>query len=155
MNRFILIISFVTLILFSGNIYSSTNRSNIESNVIYSKIANHREVSRIIKLTLVDNMFLPAEITVFEGETIKFVIKNGGNKKHEMLVGSMADLKKYAKMKRMFPEMNQSEPGLRQFEPGEQKELVLQFTNAGIVHFACPLPGHFKKMRGTIFVEKK
>lgn len=155
MIRFILIISFAVLILFSSSLYSSDNHFNIESDVINSNIANQSEVSRIIKLTQVDNMFLPAEITVLEGETIKFVIKNVGNRKHEMLVGSMVDLKKYAKMRRMFPEMNQSEPDLIQFEPGEIKELVLQFTNVGTVHFACPLPGHFNKMRGTIFVEKK
>ncbi|MCH9638218.1 MAG: cupredoxin domain-containing protein [Betaproteobacteria bacterium] len=155
MIRLILIISFVVFVLFSSSIYSGDDRFNIEPSVINSNIASHSEVSRIIKLTQVDNMFLPAEITVLKGETIKFVIKNLGNRKHEMLVGSMAKLKKYAKKRRMFPEMNQSEPDLIQLEPGEQKELILQFTNAGTVHFACPLPGHFKKMRGKIFVEKK
>jgi len=155
MSRSVLIISFVILILFSSNIYTSAHRSNIESTVVINKLANQSEVSRIIKLTQVDNMFLPDEITVLAGETIQFVIKNGGNKKHEMLIGPMADLTQHAKMRRMFPEMDQSNPGLIQLEPGEQKELVVQFTKAGRVDFACPLPGHFKRMRGKIFVEKK
>ena len=155
MNRFILIISLVILLLFSCTIVATTNRPDIESNVVIGKVANLSDVSRIITLTQVDNMFLPGEITVYEGETIKFVIKNKGNKKHEFLIGSKADLKKSAKMRRMFPDLNQSESGLIQLEPGEQKELVWQFTNAGVVDFACPLPGHFKKMRGKIFVEKK
>ncbi len=155
MNRFALIIAFVALILFSSNLYSSTNRSKLESNIVISKITDPSEVTRIIKLTLVDNMFLPAEITVLEGETIKFVIKNGGNKKHEMLIGSMADLKKYAKIRRMFPEKDLSEAGLIQFEPGEKKELIWKFISAGTIDFACPLPGHFKIMRGKIFVEEK
>ena len=155
MIRRILIISFVILVLFSNSIQSGDSRYNIEPSVINSNIASHSKVSRTIKLTQVDNMFLPAEITLLEGETIRFVIKNAGNRKHEMLVGSMAKLKKYAKKRRMFPEMNQSEPDLIQLEPGEKKELVLQFTNAGTVFFACPLPGHFKKMHGKIFVEKK
>lgn len=119
------------------------------------KSGDSSKVSRTIKLTQVDNMFLPSEIKVSEGETIQFVIKNGGSRKHEMLMGSMADLKKAANMRRMFPEKNHSEAHLVQLEPGEQKEFIWQFTSAGIIDFACPLPGHFKKMRGTIIVEKK
>ncbi|MBK9662948.1 MAG: cupredoxin domain-containing protein [Nitrosomonas sp.] len=133
MNRFFVIIPFVTLVLFSTN----------------------KKVSRTIKLTQVDNMFLPSELTVREGETVRFVVKNGGNRKHEMLIGSMVELKKAANMRRMFPEKDHSEAHLVQLEPGEQKEFIWQFTNAGIIDFACPLPGHFKKMRGTITVEKK
>jgi uncharacterized cupredoxin-like copper-binding protein len=113
------------------------------------------KVSQIVKITQVDNMFLPEEITIKEGETVRFVIKNAGNNKHEMLMGSMTELKKVAKMRYMYPEKDRSEAHLLQLEPGEQKEFVWQFTSAGTVDFACPLPGHFKKMRGIIIVEKR
>ena len=150
MNR---IIPFVTLVLFSTHCYSSASYLNNEVDI--GKSGDSSKVSRTIKLTQVDNMFLPSEITVNEGETIQFVIKNGGSRKHEMLMGSMADLKKAANMRRLFPEKDHSEAHLVQLEPGEQKEFIWQFTNAGTINFACPLPGHFKKMRGTITVEKK
>lgn len=150
MNR---IIPFVVLVLFSTNSYSSANHSNIGIDI--GKPGDAGKVSRIVKLTQVDNMFLPSEVAVSEGETILFVIKNGGNRKHEMLIGSMADLKKIANMRRMYPEKEHSEAHLVQLEPGEQKELIWQFTGAGVIDFACPLPGHFKKMRGKITVEKK
>jgi len=150
MNR---IIPFVTLVLFSSNCYSSANHSNSEVDI--GKSGDLSKVLRTIKLTQVDNMFLPSEITVSEGETIQFVIKNGGNRKHEMLMGSMAELKKVANMRRLFPEKDHSEAHLVQLEPGEQKEFIWQFTSAGTINFACPLPGHFKKMRGIITVEKK
>ena len=150
MNR---IIPFVTLVLFSTLCYSSASHSNSEVDI--GKSDDSSKVSRIIKLTQVDNMFLPSEITVREGETIQFVIKNGGERKHEMLMGSMAELKKVANMRRMFPEKDHSEAHLVQLEPGEQKEFIWQFTSVGTIDFACPLPGHFKKMRGTIIVEKK
>ena len=153
MNRLYLIIPLVTLVLFSTNSYSSADYSNSEVDI--GKPGDSAKVSRIIKLTQVDNMFLPAEITVNEGETVQFVIKNGGNNKHEMLMGSMADLKKIANMRRMFPDKDRSEAHLIQLEPGEQKELIWQFNSAGTIDFACPLPGHFKKMRGIITVEKK
>lgn len=149
MNKCQSIISFVTLILFSANSYSST----AEANIGHRGDANN--VSRTIKLTQVDNMFLPAEVSVNEGETIRFVVKNGGSSRHEMIIGSMAELKEIAHMRRKFPDKAHDEADLIRLEPGEQKELVWQFSSAGIVNFACPLPGHFKKMRGTITVEKK
>jgi uncharacterized cupredoxin-like copper-binding protein len=45
-------------------------------------------------------------------------------------------------------------------EPGKTGELVWNFTEAGTVNFACPLPGHFKGMnfpgmKGTITVGAK
>lgn len=153
MSRFCLIIPLVTWVLFPTIGYASADYAN--SAVDIGKPGDSAKVPRTIKLTQVDNMFLPAEITVSEGETVRFVIKNGGNNKHEMLLGAMADLKKVANMRRKFPEKDHAEAHLIQLEPGEQKELIWQFNSAGTIDFACPLPGHFKKMRGIITVEKK
>ncbi len=150
MNR---IVPLVISILFSTESYSTANHSNLEFDI--GRPGDLEKVSRIIKLTQVDNMFLPAEVEVNEGETIQFVVKNRGNHKHEMVMGSMAELKKIAKMRRMYPDKEHSETQLLQLEPGEQKELIWQFTSVGVINFACPLPGHFKKMRGKIIVEKK
>ena len=147
------IIPLIISVLFSGYGYASLVYADIDVNI--GKPGSIDKVDRVIKLTQVDNMFLPAEIKVSEGETIQFVIKNGGNHRHEMLIGSMADLKKAAGMRRTNPDAAHAETNLVQLEPGEQKELIWQFTNAGVIDFACPLPGHFKKMRGKIFVEKK
>ena len=147
------IIPFVILVLLSSNGFSSTGDSN--SAVDIGKPGDAEKVSRTVKLTQMDNMFLPGEVKVVEGETIRFVIKNGGNHKHEMLLGPMIELKKAAEMRRKYPDKEHSEAHLVQLEPGEQKELIWQFTRAGTIDFACPLPGHFKKMHGTIIVEKK
>jgi uncharacterized cupredoxin-like copper-binding protein len=152
MSKPCLIIPLAVLVLFSTNAFSST--SHFDNEVDVGKPGDSGKVSRTIKLIVVDNMFLPAEIAVKEGETIRFVIKNGGNNKHEMIIGSMADLKKIANMRRKFPDEGYAEAHLIQLEPGEQKELIWQFTRAGAIDFACPLPGHFKKMRGIITVEK-
>lgn len=147
------IIPFVILLLFSTNGFSSAGDSGLAADI--GKPGDADKVSRAVKLTQVDNMFLPAEVKVVEGETIRFVIKNGGNHKHEMLLGPMDELKKVAEMRRKYPDKEHSEAHLVQLEPGEQKELIWQFTQAGTIDFACPLPGHFKKMHGTIIVEKK
>ena len=147
------IIPFVILVLFSTNGFSSAGDSDLPAGI--GKPGDAGKVSRTVKLTQMDNMFLPGEVKVVEGETIRFVIKNGGNHKHEMLLGPMTELKKAAEMRRKYPDKEHSEAHLVQLEPGEQKELIWQFTRAGTIDFACPLPGHFKKMHGTIIVEKK
>lgn len=113
------------------------------------------EVSRDIKVTQVDNMFLPNEIRVTEGETIRFVVINKGDHRHEMHIGIMDDLRKVAKQRRKNPDENPSEPGVIRLQPGEKGEIIWTFDQIGEVDFACPLPGHFKAMRGKIYVEKK
>ena len=52
--------------------------------------------------------------------------------------------------------MEQEEPGKIILEPGKQGEIVWQFTKAGVVDFACLLPGHYEAgMKGTINVNRK
>lgn len=155
MIKSILIIPFAALILFSTSPFANTSRIEINVEDVIGGPGDPAKVTRIIKLTQVDNMFLPNEIYVTEGETINFVVKNGGDHRHEMLIGTKKDLKNAAKMRRMFPDRNHAEPGLIQLEPGERKELIWHFDHAGTIEFVCPLPGHFKGMRGTIYVEKK
>ncbi|UJP04668.1 MAG: hypothetical protein LZF61_07305 [Nitrosomonas sp.] len=147
------IIPLVILVLFCGRGYASAYADTV--NVDIGQTGRADNVVREIKLTQVDNMFLPAQINVTEGETVRFTIKNGGNHKHEMLIGSMADLKKAAGMRRTHPDSEHAEANLVQLEPGVRKDLIWQFGGPGVVDFACPLPGHFKKMRGKIIVEKK
>ena len=155
MIKSILIIPLAILILFSSSAFATTTRAqiNVKSSIGEPGVAS--KITRIIKLTQVDNMFLPNEIWVTQGETISFVVKNGGDHRHEMLIGTEKDLKNAAKMRRMFPDKDHSEPGLIQLESGEQKEIIWHFDQAGTVEFACPLPGHSKGMHGIIYVEKK
>ena len=114
------IIPLLILVLFPSDSHASANHS--ATNVDIGTPGNVNKVVRTIKLTQVDNMFLPAEITVKEGETVRFLIKNGGNHKHEMLIGLTADLKKAAGMRRINPDNAYAEANLLQLEPGEQKE---------------------------------
>ena len=117
---------------------------------------NSAQVSRTIEVTMEDNRFKPSEINVKQGETIKFMLKNTGKKKHEMVIGTPEELDKHAKMMKKFPDMEHSdEPNIITVDPGKTGELIWQFTEAGTVNFECPLPGHSKGMRGTVLVEAK
>lgn len=114
-----------------------------------------RDVSRDIHLTQLDNMFLPNEIWVTEGETIRFIIRNKGDHQHEWVIGTMKDLRKIAKMRRNRPDDVHQEPSTIRLQPEEQGEIIWTFDKVGEIDFACPLPGHFKGMHGKIYVEKK
>ena len=119
------------------------------------------KISRTIEITAVENRFKPSEINVKQGETIKFVVKNIGKKKHEMMLGTPDEIDDHGKMMKKNPDMEHHDhPNMVTVNPGESGELVWHFTEAGTVSFACPLPGHFKGMNfpgmtGIITVEAK
>ena len=144
---------FVTLALYSTYLFANPSNDPISKDTGIGKPGDPNKISRIIKITTIENIFLPNEIYVKEGETIKFIVKNAGNKKHEMIINTIANLKKYAKKKRNNPETKIAGFNHIQLDPGESKALIWEFNKAGTIDFACPLPGHFKGMRGKINVE--
>ena len=113
------------------------------------------KVTRTIPVDMTDNMrFTPAKITVKKGETIKFVVKNSGKIKHEMVLGSMKELKEHGEMMRKMPEMEHADANQVTVDPGKTGELVWQFAKAGKFDFACLQPGHFEAgMKGKVAVK--
>lgn len=106
---------------------------------------NPKKVSRTIQVSMSDDMkFTPAKIDVKRGETIRFVVTNAGRIKHEMVIGSMAELKQHAEMMRKMPGMEHDEPNQIAPAPGKSGDLIWQFTKSGAVDFACLQPGHFE-----------
>lgn len=114
-----------------------------------------KKVSRAVQVVMSDDMkFMPATVNVKRGETIKFVLRNAGQTKHEIVIGSMAELKERADMMRKMPAMEHDEPNQVALDPGKSGELVWQFTKAGTVDFACLQPGHFETgMIGAVLVK--
>ena len=113
------------------------------------------QAKRTIEVVMSDNMrFTPNKIAVKRGETVKFVVKNAGQTKHEMVLGSMKELKEHAEMMRKMPGMEHADPNMVTVEPGKTGELVWQFTRAGTFDFACLIPGHFEAgMAGKLAVK--
>lgn len=117
---------------------------------------NLAKATRTVEIRMSDAMrFTPASIKVKKGETIRFVVKNEGRLKHEMVLGSLAELKEHAKTMAKFPEMEHDDPNAISVEPGMTGELVWRFTKAGSFDFACLVPGHFEAgMQGKISVRR-
>lgn len=115
------------------------------------------KVSRTITVEMNDNMrYTPANIRVKQGETVRFVVKNSGQVKHEMSLGTEKELLEHLEVMKKFPDMEHDEPSKVTLAPGKQGEIVWQFTKAGAVYFACLMPGHYEGgMKGAVKVSKK
>ncbi|WP_420995336.1 cupredoxin domain-containing protein [Cupriavidus sp. 30B13] len=111
-------------------------------------------VARTIAIDMGDDMrFSPPDIDVRAGETIRFVVRNAGRLRHEMVIASEADLRShYAAMLKM-PEMEHAEANAVTLDAGQTGELVWRFAQGGRVPFACLQPGHYDAgMRGEVRV---
>ena len=111
---------------------------------------------RTVKVEMLDTMrFNPQSITVKQGETIKFIVKNSGKIKHEMVLGTEKELKEHAEVMKKNPEMEHDDANQITVQPGKSGEIIWQFTKAGKVNFACLQPGHYDAgMAGTVTVNK-
>ena len=87
---------------------------------------------------------MPGDIEVKRGETVRFVVRNDGALMHEMVIGTMKELKEHAALMRKFPEMEHDEPHMAHVAPGREGEMVWQFTRSGEFHYACLMPGHME-----------
>jgi len=132
-----------------GSMHGDTSPSEV------GKPGDPAKVDRTIEVVMDDSMrFTPANIAVKKGETIRFFVKNTGKVPHEMVIGSMEELKAHAEMMRKMPQMQHAEPNMVTLQPGQRGGLVWQFDQPGTVDFACLIPGHMEAgMVGKIVVE--
>ena len=115
------------------------------------------KASRTITIEMSDNMrYTPSNIQVKQGETVRFIVKNTGQVKHELSLGTQEELLEHLEQMKKFPDMEHDEPSKVTLQPGKQGEIVWQFTKAGAVNFACLMPGHYEAgMKGAIKVGRK
>ena len=118
------------------------------------KPGDPKQVTRTIEVGMNDKMrFSPANIAVQSGETIRFVVKNNGKIKHEMVLGTLKELKEHAALMRKFPGMEHADSNQVSVDPGKTGELIWQFTKDGKFDFACLEPGHYEAgMVGKVIV---
>ncbi len=122
----------------------------------FGKEGDPKKVTRTIHVDMRDTMrFSPSEVTVKQGETIKFVVFNKGQALHEMVIGTMDELKTHGELMKKHPGMEHDEPYMAHVKPGGQETMIWQFTNPGEFNFGCLAPGHFEAgMIGKIKVAK-
>ncbi len=114
-------------------------------------------VTRTINIEMTDAMrFTPSNITAKKGETIKFIVRNAGKLKHEMVLGTEKDLQEHYEVMKKSPEMEHADANMVTVSPGKTGEIIWRFTKAGKVGFACLQPGHYDAgMKGAVVVGGK
>ncbi len=146
----------ITLAFGSALVWADGNNPNHTSHgATLGKPGDPTKVSRTVEVDMTDAMrFTPARVNVKKGETVRFVVKNSGQLKHEMVLGTAKELREHAELMKKFPEMEHADPNQVRLDPGKTGELVWQFTRVGTFDFACLQPGHFDAgMRGRIAVQ--
>ncbi len=110
----------------------------------FGRAADPRRARRTIKVDMSDAMrFAPAEITVRRGERIRFLVTNSGKAMHELVLGTLDELKEHGELMKKFPDMEHDEPHMVHVAPGKSGEIGWQFTRAGEFYYGCLIPGHF------------
>lgn len=116
-------------------------------------------VGRSITVHMDDTMrFMPEKIDVQAGETVRFVVHNGGAVAHEFVLGTDKDIAEHAELMRQIAAgkaVAHSHGGgaALSVPPGEMGEIVVTFTQAGALEIACLIPGHLEAgMRARIVV---
>jgi uncharacterized cupredoxin-like copper-binding protein len=113
-----------------------------------------KSVKREITVNMGDNMrFTPEAISVKQGETIRFVVKNQGKQLHEMVIGTKKELDEHAALMVKFPNMEHDEPYMAHVAAGKSQNLIWTFNRTGTFDFACLIAGHYQAgMVGKITV---
>lgn len=139
----------------SGNHAGGHGNGNEETAIGKPGVA--AKAKRTVTIEMSDTMrYTPSDIQVKQGETVRFIVKNTGQVKHELSLGTEKELLEHLEQMKKFPEMEHDEPGKITLSPGKQGEIVWHFTKAGTVNFACLIPGHYEAgMKGKVQVKKK
>jgi uncharacterized cupredoxin-like copper-binding protein len=118
--------------------------SSVE-NTAYGRAGDPAKARRTVQIGMDDQMhFMPGDLKVRKGQTVRFVVSNDGVLMHEMVIGTMKDLKKHAELMKKFPGMDHDEPHMVHVAPGKRGDLTWQFTKTGEFYYACLIPGHLE-----------
>lgn len=120
----------------------------------FGREGDPKKVSYTVKIEMSDTMrFSPSLLHVKRGDIVRFDVTNSGKTMHEMVLGTMEELRKHAELMRTQGGMEHGESHMAHIEPGRKQSLVWQFTNAGEFYYACLIPGHFEAgMIGKVVV---
>ena len=144
----------VAATLLTTNVMASGKHAGGHENEAIGKPGVASRVTRTVTIDMKDDMrFYKSMIDVKQGDTIRFIVKNSGSLKHEMVLGTDKELKEHYEVMKKNPEMEHADPNMVTVAPGKTGEIIWRFTKAGKVDFACLQPGHYDAgMKGMVHV---
>lgn len=111
----------------------------------FGRAGDPRKVTRTITVGMDDKMhFSSGHVQVRQGDTVKFIVSNKGKVMHEMVIGTMKELREHAELMKKHPGMEHDEPYMAHVSPGKTEIIVWQFTRPGEFHYACLIAGHLE-----------
>ena len=138
-----------------------------DKNMKIGSKGNANNVSRVIKVIMYDNYYVPNSFQINSGETIKFEVENAGELVHEfniankmmhmkhqpemekmveneILFADSIDKDKMKKMAKMDKSMGHSHSNSVLLEPKQKGDIIWKFDNAVNIEVACNVPGHYQ-----------
>jgi uncharacterized cupredoxin-like copper-binding protein len=111
----------------------------------FGRPGDPKKVTHAINIDMNDEMeYLPNGLRLKAGDTVRFVVRNSGRIMHELVLGTMDELKAHAELMRKHPGMEHDEPYMAHVAPGKTQTIVWQFTKPGAFYYGCLVPGHFE-----------
>src|SRR5437764_8973773 len=135
--------------------HSSTRHEHSGSKeTAFGRPGDPAKVDRTIMVEMRDPVeFVPSQIAVKTGETVRFVVVNAGKHPHEMVLGTIKELEQHQEMMKQQKDMHHDEPYMAHVASGKSGVIVWQFTKPGEFFYACLVEDHFELgMYGKITV---
>jgi uncharacterized cupredoxin-like copper-binding protein len=124
----------------------------------YGRPGDPAKGGRVVQIVMTETdsgmAFAPKRIEVRQGEQVQFVLRNGGELDHELVIGTVEAIRRHAEEMASHPDMAHEDPNARRLGPKTSGVLRWQFTQAGTFEYACLIPGHREAgMGGTVVVK--
>ncbi|TKR56382.1 hypothetical protein D7I39_03235 [Allopusillimonas ginsengisoli] len=103
------------------------------------------KVNKTVTIVVNDTVhFTPSLINVNAGDIVLFMVKNTGKFSHEMVIGSMSELRAHAALMQKAHSVAHTQPNMITLNPGQQRNVIWQFVQPGKTDFACLVDWHLK-----------
>ncbi len=137
--------------------------------VSFGKPGDPKRANRTVTVIMKDYEYSIPALTVRNGETVRFVIRNEGEFLHEFNIGTPHmheehqeemivmfehgmmtateinhEMMKMDHSKMGMKPMKHDDPNAVLVEPGKSAELTWTFKKSGRIQFACNIPGHYQ-----------
>ncbi|MBC8269716.1 MAG: copper-binding protein [Rhodospirillaceae bacterium] len=128
-----------------------------DEEITFGEVGMASMASRTITVNILDLAYDLKDLTVKDGETIRFIIVNKDEVEHEFTLGTAemqaADRMMMEKQMEAGESMEMHEPNSVSVAELETAELVWKFKGPAKIEFACNVPGHYEAgMRGDVMI---
>ena len=122
------------------------------------EVGDEDDNARVIEIVMTEGQgamaYLPKQIEIRKGETVRFTLKNSGALEHEFVLGTVKENRAHAEMMASMPDMVHPDANAARVASGQSSGLVWKFSKKGEFEFACLIPGHYEAgMHGIVVVK--